>query len=137
MWIGIRIKKETSCRSPKMCTKRADIIFEFISYVVHQIKFYKNYKQILYFQVNYLQYMHELVWFGFLATFHPLDPDPYGGRCRSRIRIRITTNADPHHKDPFCFTDSALSGTVTGSNVGFIVGAGPGNSFIRLRKHSN
>ena len=25
------------------------------------------------------------------------DQDPYGDRCGTMIRIRITTNADPHH----------------------------------------
>ena len=37
----------------------------------------------------------------FTPGFPHLDPDPYGGRCGSRIRFRITTNADPHnHSNP-------------------------------------
>ena len=45
------------------------------------------------FQVNFT------LFFYFQAIFHPLDSDPHldpdRARCGSRIRILITTNADP------------------------------------------
>ena len=38
----------------------------------------------------------------FLLLDPHLDPDPYRGRCGSRIRICIKNNADPQHWNPRC-----------------------------------
>ena len=75
---------------PKMRQKRAEkkkIYFMFKFQI--KIKYCKNYKTNLKFPVLYGMFLLK-------GTFFLLDPDPYGDRCGSRIRIHIITNAAPH-----------------------------------------